>query len=160
MTLLLRKQTAHVGLNWFAFQRLHKETMKSKGTNLHGNNVAMYSLFSRLLTVAQWYFVFCTYKFGCGRFFFITWFAHEHHCHCHKMSVNDKIKVLWKTSCEWRDKPHFPKRKDFQLREGESESVLLPLNPGDAAKIKFGSRWYNVEVAESWTPKSRKGMYR
>ena len=76
------------------------------------------------------------------------------------MSINDKIKVLWKTSCEWRGKPHFPKRRDFQLREGESEGSLLPLNLGDAAKIKFGSRWYNVEVAESWSPKPRKGMCR
>ena len=74
------------------------------------------------------------------------------------MSINERIKVLWKTSCEWRDKPHFPKRRDFQLREGELEGSLLPLNVGDAAKIKFGSRWYNVEVAESWSPKSRRGM--
>ena len=53
------------------------------------------------------------------------------------MSINDRIKVLWKTNCEWRDKHHFPKRRDFQLREGELEGSLLPLNVGDAAKIKF-----------------------
>ena len=95
--------------------------------------------------------------------FFITRFAPEHHyldlCFAKIMSINDKIKVLWKTRCEWRDKPHFPKRRHFQLREGESEGSLLLLNLGDAAKIKFGSGWYDVEVAESWSPKPRKGMY-
>ena len=62
------------------------------------------------------------------------------------MSINDKIKVLWKTSCEWRDKLHFPKQRDFQLREGESEGSLLPLKLGDWAKIKLilvlaGTMW-------------------
>jgi len=138
--------------------------MNSQGNYLLGDNVAIYSLFSRLVTAGQWYLVFRAYKFGCSRVFFIARFAHEHHSldlyFVKIMSINDKIKVLWKTSCEWRDKPHFPKRRDFQLREGESEGSLLPLKLGDAAKIKFGSRWYNVEVAESWSPKSRKGMCR
>lgn len=33
------------------------------------------------------------------------------------MSVNDKVKVLWKTNCHWRDHPHWPKRRD-QIRTG------------------------------------------
>ena len=100
-------------------------------------------------TRKSWPIVFsisCVYKFGCGRYFSLL----DSHanvailisiCLAKIMSINDKIKVLWKTSCEWRDKPHFPKRKEFQLRDGESEGSLLPLNVGDAAKIKFGSRW-------------------
>ena len=35
-----------------------------------------------------------------------------------------------------------------------------PLKPGDAVKVKFGSRWYNAEVSEQWLPRqSKKGNY-
>lgn len=27
------------------------------------------------------------------------------------MLLNDKVKVSWKTNCQWRDKPRWPKRK-------------------------------------------------
>lgn len=37
---------------------------------------------------------------------------------------------------------------------------LLALKPGDAVKVKFGSRWYNAEVSEQWLPRqSKKGNY-
>ena len=75
------------------------------------------------------------------------------------MSLNDKVQVLWKTNCEWRDKPHWPKRREIKLREGETEGLLLPLNQGELVKIKFGSRWYDAEIVDAWTPKSKKGIY-
>lgn len=75
------------------------------------------------------------------------------------MSINDKVQVLWKTNCEWRDRPHWPKRREIKLRQGDSaENSILPLKPGDLVRIKFGSRWYDTEVAEHWNPKSKKGM--
>lgn len=75
------------------------------------------------------------------------------------MSINDKVQVLWKTNCEWRDHPHWPKRREIKLRQGDSaENSILPLKPGDLVRIKFGSRWYDAEVAEHWNPKSKKGM--
>jgi len=72
--------------------------------------------------------------------------------------MNDKVKIIWKTNCEWNNKPHWPKRKDIKLPEGQTESPM-PLKTGDAVKIKFGGRWYNAEVAEKWEPKGKKGMY-
>lgn len=74
------------------------------------------------------------------------------------MSINDKVKIIWKRNCQWNDKPHWPKRKDIKLPEGETETPMA-LNPGDAVKVKFGGRWYNAEVVESWKPKSKKGEY-
>jgi hypothetical protein len=31
------------------------------------------------------------------------------------------------------------------------------LNPGDAVKVRFGTRWYNAEVVKKWEAKSWKG---
>ena len=73
------------------------------------------------------------------------------------MSLNDKVKVLWKTKCAWRDHAHWPKRREIKFLN--QEDALLPLKPGDAVKIKFGSRWYDAEVAEHWKPKSKKGTH-
>lgn len=75
--------------------------MRSEGNYLLGNNVVMF-FFSQLVIAGQWHLVFRTYKFGRGRFFFIARFACEHHyldlCFAKIMSINDKIKVLWKKS--------------------------------------------------------------
>ena len=35
------------------------------------------------------------------------------------MSLNDKVKVIWKTNCQWRDQPHWPKRRDLKLNEND-----------------------------------------
>lgn len=79
------------------------------------------------------------------------------------MSVNNKVKVIWKTNCQWRDRPHWPKRKEIKLNEDDVVSAgkeLAALKPGDSVKVKFGSRWYSAEVAEQWQPKqSKKGKY-
>ena len=48
-----------------------------------------------------------------------------------------------KTNCQWKDWPHWPKRKEIKLvnedvvNEGKE---LLALKPGDAVKVKFGSQ--------------------
>jgi len=47
------------------------------------------------------------------------------------MSVNDKVKIIWKTSCQWQDRAHWPKRKDIKLRDGDTETST-PLKAGDA----------------------------
>lgn len=75
------------------------------------------------------------------------------------MSINDKVKVLWKTNCARRDRPHWPKRKEIMLpqRELEENSSTTPLKIGDLVKIKFGSRWYDAKVAENWELKTKKG---
>ena len=58
------------------------------------------------------------------------------------MSPNDKVKVIWKTNCQWKDRPHWPKRKEIKLIDAETEeSVYHPLRSGDMVKVKFGSRW-------------------
>jgi len=72
--------------------------------------------------------------------------------------MNDKVKIVLKTSCQWKNRPHWPKRKDIKLPEGETQTPV-PLKPGDAVKVKFGGRWYSAEVVESWELKSKKGMY-
>ena len=136
--------------------------MQAQETYLYGQCVAKHFLFSQLSTITQWYFVSCAYKFGCDEYLSFISFTRSDNTLDKiftTMSINDKVKVLWKTNCEWRDKPHWPKRKEIKLREGETEGELLSLNPGDAVKIKFGSRWYDAEIAESWTPKSKKGSY-
>lgn len=56
------------------------------------------------------------------------------------MSLNDKVKVIWKTNCQWRDRPHWPKRRDLKLNENDGNGKeLSALKPGDAVKMKFGS---------------------
>lgn len=78
------------------------------------------------------------------------------------MSVNDKVKVLWKTKCHWRDRPHWPKRKEMKLAGDDAgeEKELSSLKPGDLVKVKFCSRWYDAEVCEPWEPRqSKKGKY-
>ncbi|KAL9950989.1 hypothetical protein ACROYT_G043574 [Oculina patagonica] len=73
------------------------------------------------------------------------------------MSINDKVKVFWKTNCQWRDRPHWPKRREIKLQGNDSNEELFPLlKDGDLVKIKFGSRWYAAEVAEPWNPKEKK----
>ena len=74
------------------------------------------------------------------------------------MSVNDKVKVIWKTTCQWRDHAHWPKRCNIKL-PGSETGTPDPLTRGDGVKVKFRGRWYNAEMAESWEPKSKKGMY-
>jgi hypothetical protein len=66
------------------------------------------------------------------------------------MSINDEVKIIWKTKCAWRDCPHWSKRKELKLIGAEDKATILPLKVGDAVKVKFGSRWYNAEVAEQW----------
>ena len=74
------------------------------------------------------------------------------------MSVNEKVKVFWKTSDEWRDRPHWPKRKD--IKASGDTNTFVPLKQGDAVKIKFGARWYDAEVVEAWEPKrTRNGKF-
>ena len=74
------------------------------------------------------------------------------------MSLNGKVKVIWKTTCQWRDHAHWPKRRDIKL-PGSETGALDQLKPGDSVKVKFGARWYNAEMAERWEPKSKKGTY-
>ena len=71
------------------------------------------------------------------------------------MSVNKKVKVFWKTSDEWRDHPHWPKRKDIRA-SGDNTETLVPPKQGDPVKIKFGARWYDAEVVEAWQPRTTK----
>ena len=77
------------------------------------------------------------------------------------MSINDKVKVIWKTNCRWRDHAHWPKRKEIKLNDDDfgDEKELLSLKPGDPVKVKFGGRWYVAEVDDNWEPKSKKGKY-
>ena len=70
------------------------------------------------------------------------------------MSVKEKVKVFWKTSDEWRDCPHWPKRKDIKA-SGDTDT-LVPLKQGDTVKIKFGARWYDAEVVEAWQARRTK----
>jgi len=73
------------------------------------------------------------------------------------MSVNDKVQVIWKTNCQWKDHPHWPKRKDIKLMDSDSSESSYPaLKNGDKVKVKFGSRWYNAEMVENWEPKAKK----
>ena len=54
------------------------------------------------------------------------------------MSVNDKVKVFWKTNCQWKDQLHWPKRKEIKLTNEDHVSEgkeLLALKPGDAVKV-------------------------
>jgi sRNA-binding protein len=86
-----------------------------------------------------------------------------------KMSVNDEIKIMWKTACKWRDTEDFAKRKNIRPRNTNSKESFdtVPLKGGDAVKIRFGRKWYDAEVLESWSPVSKtneilqlEGMFR
>ena len=54
------------------------------------------------------------------------------------MSVNDKVKVIWKTNCQRKDHPHFPKRKEIKLGncDGE-ENSYVSLKYGDKLKLNL-----------------------
>ena len=76
------------------------------------------------------------------------------------MSLSDTVEILWKTNCKWHDHPHWPKRKDLKLKDAQKgNGKRWPLlAPGDAVRVKFGTRWYDGEVQETWKPKSWKGI--
>lgn len=74
------------------------------------------------------------------------------------MSVNDKVQVIWKTNCQWKDRPHFPKRREINLDNSDGEeNSYTSLKNVHKVKVKFRSCWYEAEVAEKWSPKSKKG---
>lgn len=74
------------------------------------------------------------------------------------MFVNDKVKVIWKINCQWKDRFYWLKRKEIKLVDvGIEENVYFFFKSGDKVKVKFGFRWYNVEVVESWDFKVKKG---
>lgn len=59
------------------------------------------------------------------------------------MSVNDEVKIIWKTNGKWRDCDHWIKRKEIMLKNidtSKEEHTNLPLSQGDPVKVKFGSR--------------------
>ena len=76
------------------------------------------------------------------------------------MSINDKVKVIWKTNCKWRDCEHLAKRKEIKptnVSVGKDEELAtLPIKVGDPIRVKFASRWYDAEAAETWEPKTKK----
>lgn len=127
----------------------------------------MYYLFSQLPGIIQWQSVLRAYKLPSRiQISFIPLITQLYEVVLRSLlsdnrilSANDKVKVLWKTNCHWRDRPHWPKRKEIKLREGETEEKLLELNSGEMVKIKFGSSWYDAKIAEGWTPKAKKGVY-
>lgn len=45
------------------------------------------------------------------------------------MSVNDKVKVIWETNCQWKDPPHWPKWKEvwFSSKFTKGQRFLIPL---------------------------------
>lgn len=76
------------------------------------------------------------------------------------MFVIDKVKVLWKINCQWRDRLYWFKRKDIKVNFNDEGKELFFLKLGDVVRVKFGLLWYNVEVCESWKFKQlKKGIY-
>ena len=54
----------------------------------------------------------------------------------------------------------WPKRKEIKANSDDDGKELSSLKPGDAVRVKFGSRWYDAEVCEGWEPtQSKKGKY-
>ena len=64
------------------------------------------------------------------------------------MSINDELKVVWKTKCRWRDQGHLAKRKDLKPKgvNAEVDFAMLPLKPGDDVRIRFGKQWYDGDM--------------
>ena len=61
------------------------------------------------------------------------------------MSVNDDVRIVWKTKCKWRDHEDLAKRKDIRPKglSVKHDFAKLPLQPGDPVKILFGKTWYD-----------------
>ena len=64
------------------------------------------------------------------------------------MSINDELKVVWKTKCRWRDQGHLAKRKDLKPKgvNAKVDFAMLPLKPGDDVRIRFGKQWYDGDM--------------
>lgn len=76
------------------------------------------------------------------------------------MFVNNKVKVLWKINCQWRDRLRWFKRKEIKVNFDDDGKELFFLKSGDVVRVKFGLRWYDVEVCEGWEfIQLKKGKY-
>ena len=70
---------------------------------------------------------------------------------------NDEVKILWKTTCKWRDTEDLAKREDIRPKNMSSKQEFdtVPLKEGDAVKIRFKQKWYDGEILESWNPECK-----
>ena len=75
------------------------------------------------------------------------------------MSVNDDVKIVWKTKCKWRGHKDLAKRKGIRPKviSVKSDFAKHPLQTGDPVKILFGKKWYDGETHEKWTFETDKG---
>ena len=48
--------------------------------------------------------------------------------------------------------PSFSEEKRIKLSNSDGENSYASLKNGDKVKVKFGSRWYDAEVAEKMEP--------
>ena len=76
------------------------------------------------------------------------------------MSINDKVNVIWKTNCKWRDCEHLAKRKEIKptnVNVGKDEELAtLPIKVGDPIRVKFASRRYDAKQQKSVNQRRRR----
>lgn len=64
------------------------------------------------------------------------------------MAQSGEIRIIWKTTCKWRDTDYIVTRKDIRPISGKGNTASIEYKEGDAVKVKWGSRWYDAEIVE------------
>ena len=72
------------------------------------------------------------------------------------MSVNNKVKVLWKTNCQWRDRPHWPKRKEIKANSADNGKELSSLKPGNAVRVNLAHDFTIPKCVRAGNPDSQR----
>ena len=62
------------------------------------------------------------------------------------MAQSGKIRIIWKTTCKWRNTDYIVKRKDVRPMGSKGHTASIEYKEGNAVKVKWGSRWYDAEL--------------
>ena len=64
-----------------------------------------------------------------------------------------EVKILWKTTCRLKNTEHLAKKKIRPKNTSSNKNLIRFLSKKeDAVKIRFGQKWYDGEILESWNP--------
>ena len=63
------------------------------------------------------------------------------------MAQSGKIRIIWKTTCKWRNTDYIVTRKDVRPMGSKGDTASIEYKEDDAVKVKC-SRWFDAEIVE------------
>ena len=62
------------------------------------------------------------------------------------MAQSGKIRIIWKTTCKWRNTDYIVTRKHVRPMGSKGDTASIEYKEVDAVKVKWVSRWYDAEI--------------